>query len=197
VGDAANKTGGARDGDWMSTKTPNKIVHRSDGTTVLVLERKDGTFKQCIIDTADYEIIRGHRWAAAEGRRRKTWYAITNIRKNGKQTSVKIHSLLFPDAQTVDHKDWDGLNNRRSNLRPASQREQKIHQRKASERRLFKGVQQLPSGRYRATIKPNGKLIHLGVFDTAEQAARIYDGAARENYGEFAALNFPEQVVSA
>lgn len=41
----------------------------------------------------------------------------------------------------------------------------------------------------------NGKTIYLGSYNTSEEAARVYDTKAKELFGDFALLNFPEQAA--
>jgi hypothetical protein len=56
----------------------------------------------------------------------------------------------------------------------------------------YKGVSLVrQTKRWEARIRHLGKLLHLGCYDTPEDAARVYDDAARKYHGEFARLNFP------
>jgi hypothetical protein len=57
---------------------------------------------------------------------------------------------------------------------------------------IYKGVSinKPYTNKFRASIQINGEKKHLGYFDTAEDAARSYDIAARIYHGEFARLNF-------
>jgi hypothetical protein len=88
----------------------------------------------------------------------------------------------------IDHADRNGLNNHRSNLRQASRSQN------ASNRRLRPGPSGFRGVHRRERGKPWGAWIsgcYIGAFLTPEQAARAYDVAAIDRYGEFATLNFP------
>ncbi len=95
----------------------------------------------------------------------------------------------------VDHRNHDGLDNRRENLRPCTrkenQRNQKIQHGKASK---FKGVFRDCPDKWTSLITVNGRKIRLGNFALEEDAAKAYDKAAQQHFGEFACLNFPPTI---
>lgn len=90
--------------------------------------------------------------------------------------------------QYIDHKNLDGADNRLSNLREASHTQNLANCPKREGTLMeFKGVARVrQSGRYAARIRANGKLIHLGCFDTPEEAHAAYCRAASTHFGEFA-----------
>jgi hypothetical protein len=144
-----------------------------------------------VIDDADADLVAGRRWQALTIKGET--YARCSIRvdePSRRQRIVYMQSLISGFPRT-NHVDGDRLNNQRSNLRPAT-REQSGGNRRVvrSETSPFKGVTVNRSRglRWKAYIRDD----HLGYFQDAADAARAYDLAAREVYGEFAALNFPE-----
>jgi HNH endonuclease len=183
-------------GHRAGTTPPNEVEHLLDGSTAIILKRRDGSEHRCYIDTADYEIVRGYRWVAYVSRTSKTTYAATSLYEGETQRSVKIHQLILanpPEGHTVDHRDVDGLNNRRSNLRYATRSQQKANSTKHSHgKSKYKRVS--PHGElFYAEIAVNKKRMLLGSFESEEDAARAYDNAARRHFGEFARLNFPSR----
>lgn len=177
------------------TSNPNKVEHRPDGVSVLTLERRDGTTEFCYIDTVDYPLVKNYRWGLR--RNHQVLYARADIHRDGKRLVLPMHRLIFPlaDGQTVDHKDFDGLNNRRSNLRPATQSQQNTHRRKREfTSSQFRGVSWYePTKKFNAKITTDKRILRLGYFNSEDAAARAYDAAARKYYGEFAILNFPNE----
>lgn len=90
----------------------------------------------------------------------------------------------------VDHKDGDGLNNRRHNLRGCTRRDNSANSRKRQHTSSrFKGVS-YNSGKWLATIGYDRKTHYLGRYDTEEDAAMAYDRAALRHFGTFAKVNF-------
>lgn len=142
-----------------------------------------------IIDATDWPLVSGHSWHAEVSHKRVTVYAGATIRNR----RVSMHRLLMgePEGLQVDHRDGDGLNNRRSNLRVATRTQNqrnKIGKRGTSSR--FKGVGwHKDAGKWAAFIEKR----HLGLFTDEEAAARAYDEAARAIFGDFARLNFPHE----
>ncbi len=109
---------------------------------------------------------------------------------------IWMHRLIMdaPDILEVDHIDGNALNNTTANLRLAT-REQNARNRKGW-RLGLKGVQPLAPNTFQAKITINKKKTALGCFKTEVEAALAYDRAAKQWYGEFASLNFPDQQYS-
>lgn len=150
-----------------------------------------------LVDDEDYDLVMQYRWNVwepkmAPGRRPEGPYAITNIRIDGRQRSVRMHKLLTGWPLT-DHKNHNGLDNRRSNLRPATpgQNAQNARPRLECSSR-YKGVSRAPRGLWLAYIDADGQHHQLGYFASELEAAYTHDAAARELHGEFACPNFPE-----
>ena len=133
-----------------------------------------------LIDPSDGPLVLPYKWSTA-GR-----YAFAII--DGKR--VMMHRLILdpPDDLLVDHEDGDGLNNQRYNLRACTHSENMRNRNKASGESKFKGVW-LSRNSWRAEINLNGKKIRLGSFDTETKAAKAYDRAAIELFGDFAKTN--------
>ena len=146
--------------------------------------------KFTVVDDEDYEYLNQWKWCSKDYI--STFYA---GRKQDSHTTILMHRVIMdcPSNKYVDHIDGDGLNNQKSNLRVCSNSENGRNRGKQSNNKSgYKGVSIHNRGnKFRAQIKAEGKLIHLGVFETAEDAAKVYDQKALELHGEFSVLNFP------
>jgi hypothetical protein len=145
------------------------------------------------IDDEDYELIAQRSWRADV--REHTVYAKANSKVSGRRRTIYMHRLLagVTDRRIlVDHKDFDGLNNQRSNIRVATSSQNHFNQRRGSANTSgYKGVYwREDRGYWVANIKIDGRTKNLGRFLSPEDAARAYDAKATEVFGEFAHLNF-------
>lgn len=146
---------------------------------------------EAIVDDEDFEIVGCHKWHAMV--RPHTVYAVRMVRgPRGRRTQL-MHSALT-GWPMVDHRDGNGLNNTRGNLRSATESQNQANRRIGGGRNKsgFKGVSWHKRFHYwQAQIRVNGRHFHLGTFADPEEAAREYDAAAVVHFGEFARINFP------
>lgn len=147
--------------------------------------------KVAIVDEGDYERLNQHKWHALPAKR--AFYAVRNVPCKGSKrrySYVYMHKEIVqpPEGMMVDHKDGDGLNNRRENLRLATgaqnSQNRSPYLKKSSK---FKGVTWKKNIRkWQARITVDGKLMSLGYYNHEETAAIAYNNAANDMFGEFA-----------
>jgi hypothetical protein len=154
-----------------------------------------GKNSYAIIDAANLLLVAPHRWFLSKSPTSDMCYAIrTGIKKGGKYTTVYMHAVVRPDLKKIDHRNRNGLDNRRKNLRRASEGQNQMNRGLPKNNTSgFKGVSHVKrNGKWRAHIRRSA-LFYLGDFPTAREAALAYDAAARKHCGRFARFNFPRR----
>lgn len=146
------------------------------------------------VDDDDFEAVSRFKWRAIK--RKRQFYAGRKIPKAFGIASGHfqfLHQFLMPGVAQIDHRDGNGLNNQRRNLRAATtQQNQRGFRRKAfSTTSRFRGVSwHTRDKKWQAQIGVNGKSLFLGHFDSETDAALAYDVAARRYFKDFASPNF-------
>lgn len=147
-----------------------------------------------IVDDEDYERLRSFRWRLKIEDGRK--YAVWNTTRAGRQVCFRMHSLVLGTKLPIDHKDRNGLNNTKSNLRLATKSQNAANSKVRRDNISgFRGVSPLGK-RWRSVIQVNGRRLHLGCYTTAIDAAIAYDLAAIRFFEEFARTNVIGEVVA-
>lgn len=152
--------------------------------------------KVALVDDADFDWLNQWKWYAHQ--HRNTWYASRYFRYvGGGKTTIKMHreilGLKIGARGLSDHRDGNGLNNQRSNLRICTAAENSQNRKpKKNTSSKFKGVSwHKGEGKWVVCIQHQKKMMSLGYFKDETKAARAYDKKAKELFGEFAWLNFP------
>lgn len=140
--------------------------------------------KFAIVDDEDFDKVSQYKWYAnfVNG----TWYAQTGRGKTAKKMHRLIMGLTDPKI-LVDHKDRNGLNNQKSNLREATFAQNMANRKNFGESKYI-GVTPEKNG-FRARIWNNGRTQYIGFFSDEIEAAKAYNTAALKLRGEFANLN--------
>jgi hypothetical protein len=151
--------------------------------------------KVALVDDEDFEELNKYKWRARKGK--NTFYAKRSTKRPNQKT-IEMHRQIlgFPAGFQTDHRDGNGLNNQRSNLRicTISQNQHNTGKQKRNTSG-YKGVCfHKNAKRFIALIMVNRKSTHLGYFNTAIEAALAYDAAAIKLHGEFAQLNFKKDL---
>ncbi len=152
-----------------------------------------------LVDEEDYPVYSQFNWSASVLPR--TVYAYLRRNHEGKSRILFLHRVITgaPHGMQVDHINGNGLDCRRSNLRVCTVRanHQNIRKTVVSTSSQYKGVSwDKCRSKWLAKVKAGGRYFNVGRFDDEEDAARAYDTKARDLFGEFARLNFPDEVQS-
>lgn len=169
--------------------------------------------KFALVDEADFKRLRARAWRW-EATGKSAGYAASGDR----HTKTLLHHAVLgvQSSEHVDHRDNNGLDCRRENLRLASRQDNSAnrgkfigrtgrkftsrykgvidrskHYTKTFARNITKKSSDYP---WTARIRVDRKLIHIGRFATEQEAARAYDAAAIQHFGEFARPNFPVEA---
>lgn len=144
-----------------------------------------------VVDNGDFDAVNRWKWFARKTGR-NLWYAVRST-KNPTGT-VYMHRQIMGftnEPVEVDHRDGNGLNNTRNNLRSSTTLENSRGYRSMRLRKTvnYRGVT-FKRRKFRARITFNGQELYLGTFPRADLAAIAYDRAAKKYFGDFAQLNF-------
>ncbi len=160
-----------------------------------------GKFAQ--VDDEDFEYLNQWKWYAhKEGK--SVYVQRKSMDEKGKRVNIRMHRLILglTDPKVFgEHKDHNGLNNQRGNLRLATNAQNQCNKRKQGIYSKYLGVSRhiSKSGDWSKTywgvsLQSNGKsVLHKNFPFTPEgeiSAAKAYDEAAKLHHGEFANLNF-------
>jgi len=166
------------------------------------IEIKLSRGKTALIDEIDEDLTK-LKWCTNQFGREtsKVWYALRKgPERDGKQTSTLMHRVILErilgrkleKGEQCDHINHDGLDNRRNNIRLATKQENNRNMSKSRSNKTskYKGVYwHADRNKWRARIVINEKSKSLGYFINEKEAAKAYNNAATELFGEFAKLN--------
>jgi hypothetical protein len=146
-----------------------------------------------LVDDADFDWLSQFSWQAVLAKRKDG--SIRDVHARRGDNSIKKHFFMHREILgatnpklDVDHKDRNGLNNQRGNLRLATRSQNSANGRhRINNKSGFKGVYWDGRwGKWQAQITAKGKLKHLGYFVDKQDAANAYKTAAKLYFGEFA-----------
>lgn len=159
----------------------------------LVIESKKHGRHIVYYDECDHEIVSQYNWCLHKGD--TTLYVRANAwnKETKKSFHPYMHRLILAvvKSQQIDHKDHNGLNNRRDNLRLCNGSENGYNKPPALNNSTgYKGVHYYKKrDNYQVNIVVGKKRIHGGYFKKIEDAAKKYNELALKYHGEFAYLN--------
>lgn len=165
-----------------------------DGIDRTPMHNKDGSYSiamsggfNVIVDATDLALVTKYRWRAYTVKGRLASANIVYARTGVGKKRITMHRLLVGDAM-VDHADGNGLNNRRSNLRKATvkQNSANSHKQRNQTSSHFKGVCWHKQAN-KWVVHVAGK--HVGMFTDERKAAEAYNREAKKRWGKFARLN--------
>jgi hypothetical protein len=156
---------------------------------IVVHSKKHGNVV-ALVDDEDFEMLSKFHWW--RGGNRKQYAYQSNSIGNRRYRHKAMHRMImgYPDS-FIDHRDGNGFDNRKENLRLCTQRQNTWNKSvQHNSKTGFRGVFfQKELGKFRALIRIDGKQKHIGCFSNAIDAAIAWNNQALKSWGEYARLN--------
>lgn len=160
-------------------KKTNKIKVNNNYAEIIITRRtgEECSFK---VDIEDLPLLSRYNWIVQENDSTKgkgKYYAITNLKINGKHTTLKMHALLCPTRphELVDHINRDSQDNRKSNLRTVGARLSSYNTNWNHGKLKTRGVYSRKTGKFYAVlstvIENKPKILQTKFFNTIEEAS--------------------------
>lgn len=156
--------------------------------------------QSALVDDEDYDFLIQWKWHARKAKvkgKEYSYYARRNVWDGATNHTILMHrEILCPaNDEWIDHKDRNGLNNQRKNLRFCNRFTNAFNQETSNQKTKskYRGVTQNKGCKsFVATLVYKGKRFYLGSYSSAKEAALAWNEAAIRYYGEFARLNIIE-----
>lgn len=143
--------------------------------------------KRIKVDNIDNDLIENFKWSISKGSKKSTnelWYAVRRERKNGVMKNFRLHREIMSricgrqlsKEEYVDHINYDGLDNRRKNLRILTSSENSRYRRMNSNNSSgIRGIRKLKNGSWLAQICLNRQVIYIGSYSNKNEASIAFD----------------------
>jgi hypothetical protein len=146
-----------------------------------------------LVDDEDLDRVNQFKWCARIIRRDdksvRLIYAHRAVRTKTNVWTVQLMHCFILGIKGIDHRDGNGLNNQRYNLRPATKSQNKCNTKLRTDNTSgFKGVY-WDTNKWQASIRVRGKSIRLGRFTDILDARDAADARRLKYHGEFALTN--------
>lgn len=152
-----------------------------------------------IVDDEDFDRINAFNWRVLPSG--DNLYGSRTVQKDNKSVNIMMHRIILgvTDSEVqVDHKNGNGLDNRKENLRPSTRNQNMRNQtrKRSNNTSGYRGVSfEKSSGKWMAYIYVEGKQKKLGRYLDLKDAAAAFDSAAKELFGEFCGkLNLEDKI---
>lgn len=176
----SRKYGHCIDSNPRTIKDPNEVIEYEDHAEIILYNKKCEEIARALIDLEDVDKVKEYKWSLND----KGY-----VRSDNKIERIYLHRFVMncPDDMVVDHINHNPIDNRKENLRTCTHQQNMINRQKQHNNTSgTTGVWwHKKNNKWITQITVNSVTIHLGYFDTKEEAIEARKQAEIDLFGEY------------